>query len=182
MKRCPLCDFIYEDDQNFCDMDGLELVGDRGALITTTPADEGPVKPVRSPRMRFSVPLLVGVVLGAAFLSAFYSSTDSAAPANTDASRASAAGPQAPAHGQVLTVVPPAATPTPSPAATPMNDHAAMETADPPARQPPAPPKSRSAGAKERRSQPSSGDNKKESKLGSFLSKTGRMLKKPFKF
>jgi hypothetical protein len=26
MKHCPQCDFIYEDDQNFCDMDGKELV------------------------------------------------------------------------------------------------------------------------------------------------------------
>ena len=26
MKLCPQCDFIYEDDQAFCDMDGKELV------------------------------------------------------------------------------------------------------------------------------------------------------------
>jgi hypothetical protein len=26
MKLCPQCDFIYEDDQRFCDMDGKELV------------------------------------------------------------------------------------------------------------------------------------------------------------
>ena len=26
MKLCPQCDFIYEDDQSFCDMDGKELV------------------------------------------------------------------------------------------------------------------------------------------------------------
>ena len=25
MKRCPQCDFVYEDDQSFCDMDGSEL-------------------------------------------------------------------------------------------------------------------------------------------------------------
>ena len=25
MKRCPQCDFVYEDDQSFCDMDGREL-------------------------------------------------------------------------------------------------------------------------------------------------------------
>lgn len=35
MKRCPLCDFIYEDDQSVCDMDGIELVHDNGALIPT---------------------------------------------------------------------------------------------------------------------------------------------------
>ena len=28
MKLCPQCEFIYEDDQNTCDMDGKELVFD----------------------------------------------------------------------------------------------------------------------------------------------------------
>ena len=26
MKLCPECDFIYEDNQSFCDMDGKELI------------------------------------------------------------------------------------------------------------------------------------------------------------
>jgi hypothetical protein len=29
MKLCPQCEFIYEDDQKFCDMDGQELVHDQ---------------------------------------------------------------------------------------------------------------------------------------------------------
>ena len=29
MKLCPKCDFIYEDDQAFCDMDGKELTSIR---------------------------------------------------------------------------------------------------------------------------------------------------------
>jgi hypothetical protein len=32
MKLCPQCEFIYEDDQSFCDMDGNALVKDSGAL------------------------------------------------------------------------------------------------------------------------------------------------------
>lgn len=32
MKLCPQCEFIYEDDQSFCDMDGKELVSDAGTL------------------------------------------------------------------------------------------------------------------------------------------------------
>ncbi len=28
MKRCPQCEFIYEDDQSLCDMDGVLLVFD----------------------------------------------------------------------------------------------------------------------------------------------------------
>ena len=32
MKLCPHCEFIYEDDQSFCDMDGKELVYNPGQL------------------------------------------------------------------------------------------------------------------------------------------------------
>lgn len=46
MKLCPQCDFIYEDDQSFCDMDGKELVHrsapleDEGAVTSVTPTPE----------------------------------------------------------------------------------------------------------------------------------------------
>jgi hypothetical protein len=33
MKLCPQCEFIYEDDQRFCDMDGRELVHDPSARV-----------------------------------------------------------------------------------------------------------------------------------------------------
>jgi hypothetical protein len=41
MKRCPQCEFIYEDDQSHCDMDGTRLTHDANALpklqaLTTT--------------------------------------------------------------------------------------------------------------------------------------------------
>ncbi len=41
MKRCPHCEFIYEDDQSHCDMDGTRLTHDAHALpklqsLTTT--------------------------------------------------------------------------------------------------------------------------------------------------
>jgi outer membrane biosynthesis protein TonB len=32
MKRCPKCEFIYEDDQSLCDMDGVLLVLDSRTL------------------------------------------------------------------------------------------------------------------------------------------------------
>ncbi len=34
MKLCPQCDFIYEDDQLFCDMDGKELVHNSAPIGT----------------------------------------------------------------------------------------------------------------------------------------------------
>jgi hypothetical protein len=41
MKLCPQCDFIYEDEQSFCDMDGKEL-------MFQPPVGEAPVAPVVS--------------------------------------------------------------------------------------------------------------------------------------
>ena len=43
MKRCPQCEFIYEDDQSLCDMDGVLLVFDSRTLpnlhaLATVPA------------------------------------------------------------------------------------------------------------------------------------------------
>jgi len=47
MKLCPQCDFIYEDDQSVCDMDGKELVSNPATIVTeaafTTPASATPV-------------------------------------------------------------------------------------------------------------------------------------------
>ena len=34
MKLCPQCDFIYEDDQSVCDMDGKELVSSPSRVVT----------------------------------------------------------------------------------------------------------------------------------------------------
>lgn len=43
MKLCPKCEFLYEDDQSFCDMDGNELVNDSGALaFAGTPLSSQP--------------------------------------------------------------------------------------------------------------------------------------------
>ena len=47
MKLCPQCDFIYEDDQSVCDMDGKELVSNPATIVTeaafTTPVAATPV-------------------------------------------------------------------------------------------------------------------------------------------
>jgi hypothetical protein len=47
MKLCPQCDFIYEDDQSVCDMDGKELVSNPATIVTeaafTTPVSATPV-------------------------------------------------------------------------------------------------------------------------------------------
>jgi hypothetical protein len=37
MKRCPQCEFIYEDDQSVCDMDGIRLVLDSRSFPKNDP-------------------------------------------------------------------------------------------------------------------------------------------------
>jgi hypothetical protein len=94
MKLCPQCEFIYEDDQGFCDMDGKELVKDSGPLaFAGTPlSPPPPIQPVAVPGVSlvvtgpalseltpksstprsFAVVALVGLVLIAVLLSFYY--------------------------------------------------------------------------------------------------------------
>jgi len=73
MKLCPQCDFIYEDNQGFCDMDGQGLVHDSasGVVDQTTPAKMSTSLPARSRRKRLSV-LFVGAVVLTTLLSVIY--------------------------------------------------------------------------------------------------------------
>lgn len=70
MKLCPECDFIYEDNQSFCDMDGKELVPRAAAeprfrlTIPIKPADITKALPSSVPKTRNSSSLaLVAVVV-----------------------------------------------------------------------------------------------------------------------
>ena len=51
MKRCPQCEFIYEDDQSLCDMDGFLLVFDSQVL----PKPKTPRKVSATPQWRSDV-------------------------------------------------------------------------------------------------------------------------------
>jgi hypothetical protein len=68
MKRCPQCEFIYEDEQSLCDMDGIALVTSSEALTLTGIAALEPVPPAtRSPKSRawrFLVTAVASIVLG----------------------------------------------------------------------------------------------------------------------
>jgi hypothetical protein len=174
MKRCPLCDFIYEDHQNLCDMDGIELVQDRGVLI---PAGKDITHQssasARSPRRRRTLHLLLGIGLGASILSAYYTSVDQAATAGSQ-TPVSYAGRSAPA----VVEAPPGPGASP-PATLPVEPTVATSVVAPPsapAREP------RVARSSEKKPRPEGKNKKKESKLDSFLHKTGRILKKPFRF
>jgi hypothetical protein len=80
MKLCPQCDFIYEDDQSVCDMDGKDLVSNPGRVVTeqdfatlvsATPVLESdvlPMEPAGRRRRTFALVTAVGLVLAALFI------------------------------------------------------------------------------------------------------------------
>lgn len=66
MKHCPQCDFIYEDDQIVCDMDGKELVLDPATSVSATPVMVSDGLPMESTGRRWrNFALLTAFVIAA---------------------------------------------------------------------------------------------------------------------
>jgi pyruvate/2-oxoglutarate dehydrogenase complex dihydrolipoamide acyltransferase (E2) component len=177
MKRCPQCEFIYEDDQSLCDMDGVLLVFDSRSLpnLHALAPTNLPV-PVKAPRRIPAVPafatLILVVVLGLVYyVSTRSASLNSYSPASSPSSATSTSDAlSVPATTDKSSEAPPAA-PEPTPAPKQALQPAAPKPSVTPAKKAPA----RAAAA-----QPEA--KKDDSKVGSILKKTGRILKKPFKF
>jgi len=238
MKLCPQCEFIYEDDQSLCDMDGKELVYDRGRLAfaenapplfaqpegrAVTPVglppeqtpDLFPELPASLPSRRQSRSLAMvaaaGFILVALLFMVYYVRTHQPRSGNANQassqSQTQSSGAQMPASD--LDAAPPG-----SPADSPEQSSSEPENLSPslsaapessgrkqvrtiqrPAR---LEPRSRStairseekkrktenatAQGQPRVSKPEAPGAKKESRVSSFLKKTGQILKKPFKF
>lgn len=189
MKLCPQCDFIYDDDQDLCDMDGEVLVCAPG--VSPDPQNLTAPQPPRPARLRLPrLPALLisGVILGTVLPTGYYVHTRQAAPGQTDQAPAGAAEDPQPE----TTPVPEAPAPAPNPSpesppttkvrqTTPASQKGTSRAARVvrPAQKPFQPP---TAKREEREPRPESADNKKGSKLGAVLKKTGRILKKPFGF
>ena len=186
MKRCPQCQFIYEDDQSLCDMDGVLLVFDSRTLpnLHALATVSAPL-PERGPRRSRMVPAFATLILMLAMASVYYVSTMRNAP--NDLSPASVAStttePEAvvapppaedPNQGQV-----PATEPAPEPKEETKKEEP-RDTHTSPAPKPPA-----AAPARKTTVNPVAGKpepKKDDSKVESILKKTGKILKKPFKF
>ncbi|HLA10491.1 MAG TPA: hypothetical protein VJ023_07830 [Pyrinomonadaceae bacterium] len=65
MKRCPQCEFIYEEDQSLCDLDGFELVHDSLALVPvpTTPRKRSRRVSWAALTLAFAAVFLLGFVI-----------------------------------------------------------------------------------------------------------------------
>lgn len=76
MKLCPQCEFLYEDDQIFCDMDGEGLVHDLRAegLSDVLPAKTSTSQKTSRKRATF-VTVVFGLLLSALLSFAYYTSS-----------------------------------------------------------------------------------------------------------
>ncbi|MDT7604573.1 MAG: hypothetical protein QOF61_2570 [Acidobacteriota bacterium] len=181
MKRCPQCDFIYEDEQRVCDFDGSELAAyDTAALPPPEIAAPPPqaVPPVKSRRRGFILIPVAGVILAAALYFVYYSLPHQAAPKDTSQSPVKLTPTPQPESHSVLVPIPAADTPAPAPTPS-VREVKAVRRALPTVRRPSVndhPPSPR------QEVKPEGARPQKESKLGSIMKKTGRLLKKPFKF
>jgi len=78
MKLCPQCEFLYEDDQVFCDMDGEGLVHDSRAEVFSEPSPAVASASRKHSRPRFMIgALLAGLLLSAVLSFAYYAATRS---------------------------------------------------------------------------------------------------------
>jgi len=171
MKRCPQCEVIYEDDQLLCDLDQFELVPDSLALV--------PIVKKQPNRLRtfagIGVALvLIGMfVLGLLTLRLTLRSNSPSSPVldlPSDDRTASAPHQTEPLESQS-----PSDEPNQSPADRPPPTARAKSA-------PVANPSKQETNRKPRLQTAQNPTQKKESKVESALKKTGRLLKKPFKF
>ncbi|MCM3902966.1 MAG: hypothetical protein ND866_14765 [Pyrinomonadaceae bacterium] len=188
MKRCSQCDFIYEDDQQLCDMDGQELVYEPTLQSFQIKAATKPSTPSAKLRGRRLVLLAATAVLIGTVLCVGYSGfTSENVPQNskgasTNVIRVPQSKPNR-IHATPAISPAPAVSPTPAPSYSPRSDktkvtgNRATPLASSISRFPSTNPKQKSA-----RSEPAKANHKKDSGIRGFFKKTGKILKRPFKF
>jgi hypothetical protein len=225
MKLCPQCDFIYEDDQRLCDMDGADLVFDATPfpLAKNGAPNSAVMSSANSRAWRYAATVVVGVVLGAVLFlvsshpaspqssnevanitpeqvvkdSTLAATDDSGAPPILDLAQPvpltpSIDAPPAPAAAISGNSSPESQSPGPfqstqlpelSESTAGENGRTSAAALSPsPARLPAPKREERKRKPARAGDKPKADHQKKDSSIGSFLKKTGRILKKPFKF
>ena len=173
MKRCPQCDFIYEDDQSLCDMDGVLLVLDSRNLPNHHALAKVPHGRVKAQTRRSrAVPAFATLILALVLGMVYYVSIHRRAAQNTYPATPSAASTLPPA---------PVENPTPEPQPSQEVQAPAPEQPKPEIAKQTAPAKKQVAKSSVTANKPAPEPKKADSKVGSILKKAGRILKKPFK-
>jgi hypothetical protein len=183
MKRCPECEFVYEDEQSLCDMDGAGLVFDSRPLLGEENTSQPPLNArSKSSWKTVTIVALAGLALSLVLLvgyrlrhkTATQSANQSAAEVTIDSKSESTPMPE-----------PPAATASPSASQSPRANGkprtAAAPTVKPSSARIRSTVPAREQKRPEKKPEPENANQKKESRIGSILKKTGRILKKPFK-
>ena len=195
MKRCPQCEFIYEDDQSLCDMDGVLLVFDSRTLpnLHALATVSGPL-PEKGARRSRMVPAFATLLLLAALGSVYYvSMMRNPAASNFSPPSATSTTAEAPAAAEPGAIAPapapvedpnqiqvPAAEPSPETKEEPAAEEPRETHAAPAVTKPAATATGKSTTSKTSATKPE--PKKDDSKVESILKKTGKILKKPFKF
>ena len=189
MKRCPQCEFIYEDDQSLCDMDGALLVFDSRALPNAHALAplEVPVAARAHWRHR-TFPAMAALILATVLSLVYFVSTQRGASQSVPVGVPSVSLPAS------SLVAPAESNPAPPPASNESSAAPAPKEEDPKREEPkreetkapattPAPKAaSKTSTTTTTQRKPAEEPKKDDSKVGSILKKTGRILKKPFKF
>ena len=205
MKRCPQCEFIYEDDQTCCDMDGINLVFDHAPSPGAQPKTSRSGKRKTSRRSILSV---CAVIFGVLVVAIGYASLERAMTVSSEPASLAATSSAEPANQDSDTprpVEPAQVEPEEKPTASPKADKSSdVEPGSRSAVSPKAvePLQSNSLGTRgvvlgsippqnrieTSRSQPTvvkvkpaPEPAKKDSKVVSIVKKTGRIITKPFK-
>ena len=177
MKRCPQCEFIYEDDQSLCDMDGVLLVFDSRTLPNTQALTTVTTKP--SPKRNRAVPAFATVILALVLGMVYYVSTQRKTAESAYTPPATVEAAAAPVESPVQVSAP---EPEPQPAVEePKAEESKPDAIKPAAATVPAKKASIKVSTVPQTKPATTEKKDDDSKVGSFFKKTGRILKKPFK-
>ena len=190
MKRCPQCEFIYEDDQSLCDMDGFLLVFDSQVLPKPKTPRKGSATTQWKSRV---VTAMAALILATVLFLVYYVSTNQQPEAGTypatvvtgtqpssNASKSTSDSPVNDAQPAVNTIETktPVSAPTPADASTKDNKVKSVPvTGAKEGKESTLKPKAKST----QKTQSAAQAQNNDSKIGSLLKKTGKILKKPFK-
>ena len=172
MKRCPECKFIYEDDQSLCDMDGVLLVFDSEKL------PKPPKTSIFHWRGRV-IPAMATVILSTVLVLVYYVSTRQSAK-QTSYSPASISNSQPATNDASPGLTTPAETKPDSNPSSPKPPE--LKPANNSGSKPLEPKKKEAKTTTTQKISTASQRPKSDSKVESIFKKTGRILKKPFKF
>ncbi len=180
MKRCPVCEFLYEDDQSLCDMDGMALVIQKGPLPFERNASSHRDSPANRSLWRILTLAIVSSILGVILFLDYHNLRDRRpVPNNELASTQKEVLPATVSHVIVEEEAAPTpeASPSPSPTPSPSVSPAPSTVKPRSSHRSSLAPKE----TKKNASKTSNANHRNDSKVTSFLKNTGRLLKKPFK-